>query len=167
MDSLGWVRAVRPGTIFVKQHVDLGKPVDNNVDPKTMDNSSIDGCMAACAGVTPVVVAAPLASLPQPIDPSKITPPNVEFVIPAAAPTLPAFDAAAIDLDQDGSPAGDDCDDDDARRAGWAASPSISRASARNTRAASRRVRRMRWIRRRTSTSAIYSPVVAPNAPAR
>ncbi len=106
-----------PGTIFVKQHVVVGKPVDNNVDSTKMDNTSIDGCMAACAGVAPMVVTAPLVASPEPLDPSKVTLPKVEMELPGLKPALPPLNTAAIDLDQDGSPAGEDCDDEDATRA--------------------------------------------------
>ena len=99
------------GSVYASRVFDLGKPVDNNLDPSKLDFQSAAGCLAACGGVVPVAVKATPLTVPVPVQAQPIDPGDLPA--PPANVELPSVEFDQIDLDKDGSPAGKDCNDSD------------------------------------------------------
>lgn len=96
--------------------VSLGEPFAANLEGLTAETLRTPaGCVQACGG-SPGVVAAYVVSY-DPSPPTLPEPPTLPgFYPPGEPPPGPVIPPAPDDKDHDGSPAGTDCDDDDAQR---------------------------------------------------
>lgn len=107
-------RVYGPGVTITKSRVFLGIPSDQGLDKlASYDNTSADGCLAACQGAVPVQAAFAYVAPP----PASSLPPAVSLPPPPQPAQFEVVDFTAVDLDKDGASAATDCDDTDPARA--------------------------------------------------